>query len=99
MPKGDHRLSQRYSGLYLNINTYLTDISLINKKLIKAAKINIVKILINKEILTLNNILYVFKLNKNLLLIKIVRQCNITVKFSLKNILFKHFKSIVKIVI
>ena len=58
---------------FVNINIYLTDISLVNKKSIKAAKINIIKILINEKTLTLNDIFYVSKLDRNLLLIKIIK--------------------------
>ena len=45
--------------------------------------------------LTLTDVLYIFKLNRNLLLIKAVSRHKVTVKFKLKSILFKHNKSVI----
>ena len=58
---------------FIDINKYLTDISLTNKKLIKVTEINKVKISICKKTLTLNNILYISELNRNFLSIETVR--------------------------
>ena len=45
--------------------------------------------------LTLIDVLYIFKLNKNLLLIEAVSRHRVTVKFKLKSVLFKHNRSVI----
>ena len=45
--------------------------------------------------LTLTDVLCIFKLNRNLLLIKAVSRHRVTVKFRLKSVLFKHNRSVI----
>ena len=56
------------------------------------------KINFTEKKLTLTDILYIFKLNRNLLLIKAVSRHRVTVKFKLKSVLFKHNESVIAII-
>ena len=70
-------------------------VCLINEKIIKVTKIGKVKVFFEEEKLTLNEVLYVSELDRNLLSIKAVSSHTITVKFQTRNLLFKHNKSVV----
>ena len=52
------------------------------------------KVNFTEKKLTLTDVLYIFKLNGNLLLIEAVSRHEVTVKFRLKSVLFKHNESV-----
>ena len=70
-------------------------VCLINEKIIEVTEIDKAEVFFKEEKLTLNEVLYVSELNKNLLLIKAISSHRITVKFHIRNVLFKHNKSVV----
>ena len=53
------------------------------------------EIFFKEEKLTLNEVLYVSELNRNLLSIKAVSSHRITVKFQTRNVFFKHNESVI----
>lgn len=63
-------------------------IYLINEKTIKITDIKKVEVCYNDKVLTLTDILFVLKLNRNLLSIKAASKNSITVKFKFINIVF-----------
>ena len=65
---------------------------------IKVIKRSKAEVFFNEKKLTLNEVLYILKLNRNLLLIRAVSSHEITVKFETKNVLFKHNKNIIAMV-
>ena len=70
-------------------------VCLTNEKIIEATEIDKAEILFKEEKLTLNEVLYVLRLDRNLLLIRAVSSHRITVKFWARDVLFKHNKNIV----
>ena len=82
-------------GSFVDINEYLTDVSLANGKSIKATGIGRVEVPICGEILTLNDVLYVPELDGNLLSIGAAKRHGITVEFGLESVLFKQSGTVV----
>ena len=70
-------------------------ICLTNEKIIEVTEIDKAEILFKEEKLTLNEVLYVSELDRNLLSIRAVSSHRITVKFWARDVLFKHNESIV----
>ena len=82
-------------SFFVEFQNYFTDIYLINEKLIKATENSKVKLFVNREKLTLNDILYMLELNRNLLLIETVSSHNITVKFLNKKTVFQYNERVI----
>ena len=70
-------------------------VCLINKKVIEVTEIGKAEVFFNRKKLTLNEVLYVSELNKNLLLIEAVSSHKITVKFQTENVFFKHNENVI----
>ena len=82
-------------AIFIEIQNYFTEVYLINRHSIRAVKINKVKLNFVEKKLTLTDVFYIFKLNRNLLLIEAVSRHRVTVKFRLKSVLFKHNRSVI----
>ena len=89
-----HHMTLNWS-FFVTFQNYSTQVCLINKKTIEVTEIDKAEIFFKEEKLTLNKVLYVLRLDRNLLLIKTVSSHRITVKFWARNVLCKHNESVV----
>ena len=84
-------------SFFVTFQNYSMQVYLINEKVIEVTEIGKAEVFFKEEKLTLNEVLYVLRLDRNLLLIRAVSSHRITVKFQTRNVLFKHNKSVVTI--
>ena len=91
-----HHMTLNWS-FFVTFQNYSMQICLANEKIIEVTEIDKVKVLFKEEKLTLNEVLYVLRLDRNLLSIRAVSSHRITVKFWVRDVFFKHNKSIVAI--
>ena len=70
-----------YQSFFVKFQNYNMKVYLINEISVKVIRMNKTEIFFNEKKLTLNEVLYVSKLNENLLSIRAVSSHRITVKF------------------
>ena len=85
-------------SFFFELHDYSTEVSLINEQSIRVTEIDRAEVFIKEERLTLSEILYVLRLNRNLLSIEAVSNHSIAVKFWDEKAVFKHNKSIIAII-
>ena len=82
-------------SFFIEFQNYFTDVYLINEKSIRVTEYSKAEVFVNRKRLTLSDILYMSKLNENLLLIEAVSSHDITVKFWDKEAVFEHKESVI----
>ena len=89
-----HHMTSDWS-FFFEFHDYSTEVCLINEQSIRVTEISKAEVFIKRERLTLSEILYVLRLDRNLLLIEAVSSHSIAVKFQNEKAVFRHNESVI----